>query len=154
MNKKVIVIGSGFAGIASAAMLAKKGYDVTVLEKNGSLGGRARQMVKEGYYFDMGPSWYWMPEIFDDFFKQFGKKATDFYELERLDPSYRVYFSQEDIVDIQASLDGVFQLFEKIEAGSSKGLKKFLEEANKYRPEFIERARLFIYSISAGQFDG
>ena len=151
MNKKVIVIGSGFAGIASAAMLSKKGYDVTVLEKNSSLGGRARQMVKEGYYFDMGPSWYWMPEIFDDFFMQFGKKATDFYELERLDPSYRVYFSQEDILDIPASLDGVFQLFEKIETGSSKGLKKFLEEAKyKYEVgmgEFVNKPSLSIFEF-------
>ncbi|HVD99257.1 MAG TPA: phytoene desaturase family protein [Cytophagaceae bacterium] len=140
MSKKVLVIGSGFAGIASAALLAKKGYDVTVLEKNSSLGGRARQMVKDGYYFDMGPSWYWMPEIFDDFFKHFGKKATDFYELERLDPSYRVYFGQDDFVDIPASLDGVYQLFERIEKGSSEGLNKFLEEA-KYK-----------YEIGMGEF--
>lgn len=148
MSKKVIVIGSGFAGIASAAMLAKKGYDVTVLEKNSSLGGRARQMVKEGYHFDMGPSWYWMPEIFDDFFKNFGKKASDFYELERLDPSYRVYFGQDDFVDIPASLDGVYQLFEKIEKGSSTGLKKFLEEAKyKYEVgmgEFVNKPSLSI----------
>lgn len=148
MSKKVIVIGSGFAGIASAAVLAKKGYDVTVLEKNSTLGGRARQMVKDGYHFDMGPSWYWMPEVFDDFFKNFGKKATDFYELERLDPSYRVYFGQDDYVDIPASLDGVYQLFEKIEKGSSTGLKKFLEEAKyKYEVgmgEFVNKPSLSI----------
>lgn len=148
MSKKVIVIGSGFAGIAAASMLAKKGYDVTVLEKNSSLGGRARQMVKQGYHFDMGPSWYWMPEIFDDFFKNFGKKATDFYELERLDPSYRVYFGQDDYVDIPASLEGVYQLFERIEKGSSAGLKKFLEEAKyKYEVgmgEFVNKPSLSI----------
>ncbi|HSZ25702.1 MAG TPA: phytoene desaturase family protein, partial [Cytophagaceae bacterium] len=151
MSKKVIVIGSGFAGIAAAAMLGKKGYQVTVLEKNSSLGGRARQMIKEGYHFDMGPSWYWMPEIFDDFFKQFGKKATDFYELERLDPSYRVYFGQDDFVDIPASLEGVFQLFEKIENGSSIGLKKFLEEAKyKYEigmGEFVNKPSLSIFEF-------
>jgi len=151
MSKKVIVIGSGFAGIASAAMLAKKGYDVTVLEKNSSLGGRARQLVKDGYHFDMGPSWYWMPEIFDDFFKQFGKKATDFYELERLDPSYRVYFGQDDFVDIPADLNGVYQLFDRIEPGSSKGLDKFLKEAKyKYEVgmgEFVNKPSLSVFEF-------
>jgi phytoene desaturase len=140
MSKKVIVIGSGFAGLASAAVLAKKGYDVTVLEKNSTLGGRARQLEKDGYRFDMGPSWYWMPEIFEDFFNIFGKKSSDYYELERLDPAYRVYFGQDDYVDIPGTPEGVYELFEKIEKGSSKGLKKFLDEA-KYK-----------YEIGMGEF--
>ena len=148
MDKKVIVIGSGFAGLASAAMLAKKGYDVTVLEKNSSLGGRARQLEKEGYRFDMGPSWYWMPEVFDNFFKEFGKTSADFYKLERLDPGYRVYFGQDDFVDIPASLEKLYELYESIEKGSSKGLKKFLEEA-KYKydtgmGEFVYKPSLSI----------
>ena len=92
MSKKISIIGSGFAGLAAAACCAKNGQDVTVFEKNHSIGGRARQFEAEGFTFDMGPSWYWMPEVFEDFYQLFGNTASDFYQLERLSPSYRVYF--------------------------------------------------------------
>jgi phytoene desaturase len=92
---KTAVIGSGFSGLAAACFLAKEGHEVTVLEKNSSPGGRARKFDAEGYMFDMGPSWYWMPDVFENFFKAFGKKPSDYYTLTRLDPSYRVFFSRK-----------------------------------------------------------
>jgi monoamine oxidase len=95
-KKKVVVIGSGFAGLSAACFMAKNGYEVTVLEKNSTVGGRARKFEAEGFLFDMGPSWYWMPDVFDHFFESFGKKCADYYELKRLSPSYRVYFGEDD----------------------------------------------------------
>ena len=92
MAIKAIVIGSGFSGITAAASLAQKGYEVTVLEKNAVAGGRARKFEVDGYTFDMGPSWYWMPDVFEQFFEKFGKKRSDYYELTRLDPSYTIFF--------------------------------------------------------------
>ena len=85
--KQVIVIGSGFAGLSAASFMAKAGWDVTVIEKNDGPGGRARQLKQAGFNFDMGPSFYWMPDIFERYFAQFGKKTTDYYSLTRLDPS-------------------------------------------------------------------
>ena len=127
--KKVIVIGSGFSGISAACHLAKKGYNVTILEKNEGPGGRASVFEAEGFTFDMGPSWYWMPEIFDNFFEAFGKKTSDYYNLVRLDPSYRIYFNENKNVDVPAKLEDLYALFEKLEPGSSVPLKKFLSEA-------------------------
>lgn len=123
-----IVIGSGFSGISAATSLAHLGYDVTVLEKNDSPGGRARVFSAEGFTFDMGPSWYWMPDVFEDYFNHFGKKVSDYYELVRLDPSYRVYF-EDGPIDLPADETALFKLFEEIEPGSSAALKTFLEEA-------------------------
>jgi len=128
MGKKVIVIGAGFAGLSAASFMAKAGWQVTVLEKNAIPGGRARQMKAEGFTFDMGPSWYWMPEVFERYFNQFGKKVSDYYILERLDPSYRVYW-QEEPMDIPADYEALKQLFESVEPGSGASLDKFLEEA-------------------------
>lgn len=129
MPKKVIVIGAGFAGIAAATCLAKKGYEVTVLEKNSTAGGRCRKFEVDGFTFDMGPSWYWMPDVFEQYFGLFGKKPSDYYELIRLDPSYRVYFDKEDIMDVPANMNELEELFESYEKGSSKNLRKFLKEA-------------------------
>jgi phytoene desaturase len=128
-KKSVAVIGAGFAGISAATSLAQKGYDVTLFEKNSTPGGRAREFAAEGFTFDMGPSWYWMPDVFDSYFERFGKKTSDYYQLIRLDPSYRVIFGDEDHWDIPASLDDFYALFESVEPGSSKQLKKFLKEA-------------------------
>lgn len=129
MSKKVIVIGAGFAGISAATCLAQKGYKVTVLEKNDSPGGRARKFEAQGFTFDMGPSWYWMPDVFDQYFGRFGKKTSDYYELMRLDPSYAIYFGKDDVMNVPASMADLETLFEQHEAGSSKNLKKFLAEA-------------------------
>lgn len=133
MVKKIAVIGSGFAGMAVACKLAQSGCDVTIYEKNNTAGGRAREFTANGFTFDMGPSWYWMPDVFESFFKQFGKSVSDYYTLQRLDPSYRVVFSKSEILDIPADLGGVYQLFESLEQGSSDKLKAFLKEgAYKY----------------------
>ena len=127
--KAVIVIGSGFAGLSSATFLAKAGYDVTVLEKNDSLGGRARVWETEGFKFDMGPSWYWMPDVFERYFKSFGYDVSDLYELIRLDPSYRVVFGSKDHEDQSASMAELEAMFERLDPGSSERLNKFLVEA-------------------------
>ncbi len=128
MKKKVIIIGSGFAGLSAASFMAKAGWNVTVLEKHAMPGGRARQMKAEGFTFDMGPSWYWMPDVFERYFQQFGKSVSDYYTLSRLDPSYRVYFNDGPI-DIPADFTALQQLFESIEKGSGAKLEAFMKEA-------------------------
>ncbi len=129
MSPKVVVIGSGFAGLSAACCLAKEGCSVTVLEKNATPGGRARQFEADGFKFDMGPSWYWMPDVFEQFFNHFGKKTSDYYQLIRLDPSYRIYFGKDDVMDLPANLEALYSLFESYEPGSSAHLKKFLADA-------------------------
>jgi len=131
-KSKVTVIGSGFAGLSAAAILAKDGFDVTVLEKNEMAGGRARTWEKDGFVFDMGPSWYWMPDVFENFYNLFGKTTSDFYELKRLSPSYRVYFGKEDVLNVPATLEDLYKVFEEFEPGSSKNLDSFLAQA-KYK---------------------
>ena len=126
--KKAVIIGSGFAGLSAASFLAKAGYDVTVLEKQSTPGGRARQLKEQGFTFDMGPSWYWMPEVFERFFNCFGKTTADYYHLDRLDPSYRIYWP-DDTVDIPANYEEIKKLFESIEPGSAVQLDKFMAEA-------------------------
>jgi len=125
----VIVIGSGFAGLSAACCLAKEGCKVTVLEKNATPGGRARQFEAEGFKFDMGPSWYWMPDIFEQFFQHFGRKTSDYYQLTRLDPSYRIYFGPDEVMDLPADMAQLHALFESYETGSSRHLDKFLADA-------------------------
>ena len=129
INKNVIVIGSGFAGLSVACFMAKAGYDVTILEKNATPGGRARKFEEQGFLFDMGPSWYWMPDVFERFFSQFGKKVSDYYELVRLSPSYQVIYSEQDKWDIPASVNELASFLDSIEAGAGKKLALFLQEA-------------------------
>jgi phytoene desaturase len=129
MSKRVAIIGSGFSGLSAACYLAKNGFDVTIYEKNKNVGGRANTLKEKGYTFDMGPSWYWMPDVFENFFHDFGFKVSDFYELERLDPGYRVFFSESDHIDVSASLDKIKELFESLEQGSSEKLDLFLKDA-------------------------
>lgn len=128
MSKSVIIIGSGFAGLSAASFMAKAGWKVTVLEKHTTPGGRARQFSEVGFTFDMGPSWYWMPDVFERYFNQFGKKVSDYYHLKRLDPSYRVYWP-DGPVDIPADYEALRRLFDEIEPGSAVQLDKFLKEA-------------------------
>ena len=125
----IVVIGSGFAGLSAACTLAKQGRQVVLLEKNSSPGGRARRFKTEGFTFDMGPSWYWMPDVFDSFFASFGKKVSDYYELDRLDPSYAVYFKDGDCVHLPAGMTELEALFEKYEPGSGPKLRQFLKQA-------------------------
>ncbi|OCX51097.1 phytoene dehydrogenase [Mucilaginibacter sp. PPCGB 2223] len=132
--KHIIVIGAGFAGLSAASVLAKAGNKVTVLEKNDQPGGRARVWKKDGFTFDMGPSWYWMPDVFENYFALFGKKISDYYELKRLDPGYHIYFGEDDQMDIPADMQVLEVLFEEIEPGSSMALREFLKQAGyKYK---------------------
>jgi len=127
--KTATVIGSGFAGLSSACFLAKAGHRVTVLEKHHMPGGRARKMVESGFTFDMGPSWYWMPDVFERFFNQFGHQVADFYQLRKLQPAFSVIFGADDVVHIPAEIADIEVLFESIEAGSALRLRKFLKGA-------------------------
>lgn len=131
MSSKVIVLGAGFSGLSAAAHLAKKGYQVEIVEKNSSPGGRARKLEAEGYVFDMGPSWYWMPDVFEKFFAAFNHKVSDFYELKRLDPGYRIFFDNNEVIDVPANIDELYTLFDSIEPGSSLKLRSFLNDAKK-----------------------
>lgn len=134
MSKKVIVIGSGFSSLSSACFLAKAGYDVTVLEKNDSPGGRARKFETQGFAFDMGPSWYWMPDVFDKFFASFGKKTSDYYNLVRLSPSYKVVFGKNDELLVPSDINEFYAMCENLEKGSAKKIEQFLKEAEyKYK---------------------
>jgi phytoene desaturase len=128
-TKNAIVIGSGFAGLSVATHLAKAGFQVEIFEKNSMPGGRAQQFKKDGFTFDMGPSWYWMPDVFERYFEHFGKKVEDYYELDRLDPSYSVFFGKDERWDIPADFEALCALFEKHEKGSAQGLQAFLKEA-------------------------
>ncbi len=131
MSEKVTVIGSGFASISAACYLAKSGYEVNVYEKNAQLGGRARQFVNQGFKFDMGPTWYWMPDVFERFFDDFDRKPSDYYDLERLGPAYRVYFDQDDYIDISDDLEEIKQTFEQVEPNAAEALSQFLKKAEK-----------------------
>ena len=127
--RDISIIGSGFSSISAACYLASKGHKVDVYEKNDQLGGRARQFIIDGFKFDIGPTWYWMPDVFERFFADFGKKPSDYYDLTKLSPAYRVYFGENEFVDIDDSIDKIAKTFEEIEPGSSKELLKFLKSA-------------------------
>ena len=127
--KKVIVIGAGFAGLAAATSLAQQGFRVQLLEKHDRPGGRARSFSAAGFTFDMGPSWYWMPDVFEKYFQKFGKSTADYYDLLRLDPSYTVVFGEEDFMPVPAQMPALKNLFESLEPGSSEKLDAFLKQA-------------------------
>ncbi len=132
LNKKkqqISIIGSGFSGLSAACYAAKEGYKVSVYEKNDQIGGRARTFSEQGFLFDMGPSWYWMPDIFEKFYSDFGKTTSDFYDLIKLDPGFQIFFSENEIMQVPANIEELYALFESIEKGSANKLKKFLQEA-------------------------
>ncbi len=127
---KVAIIGSGFSGLSTAAYLSRAGYQVDVFEKNSTLGGRARQFSTDnGYAFDMGPSWYWMPGVFDRFFADFGNKVEDFYQLLLLNPSFEIVFGKGDKLSVPENFEQLCQMFENLEAGAGAKLVQFMEEA-------------------------
>lgn len=166
--KNCIIIGSGFSSLSAACYMAKAGYHVEVIEKNEQIGGRASMWEKDGFMFDMGPSWYWMPDIFERFFADFGKDVSEYYELEKLSPAYRVYFGKGDYIDISDNLDDIISTFESIEKGSGKHLKEFINASRRnyniamqdlvYNPglsitelisiETAKRLNLFVKNIS------
>ncbi|MEG0760150.1 MAG: oleate hydratase, partial [Chryseobacterium sp.] len=134
MIKKIAVIGSGFSGLSAAAYAAKAGHEVHIFEKNNSLGGRARQFTTDkGYVFDMGPSWYWMPDIIEDFFNDFRKTSSDYYELVSLNPQFEMVFS-DGIMAVPQDYSEMRNLFENIEKGAAEKLDEFMEDA-KYKYE-------------------
>tara|TARA_Y100000994_G_scaffold79822_1_gene65830 strand:- start:4134 stop:5612 length:1479 start_codon:yes stop_codon:yes gene_type:complete len=127
-NKKITIIGGGLSGLSASCYLAKEGFQVTIVEKNESIGGRLSSFRQDGFTFDMGPSWYWMPDVFESFFSDFGKNIEDYYELVRLNPSYK-FFMENNEINISKDIDKIYSLFDDIEPGSSKQLKLFLEQA-------------------------
>tara|TARA_Y100001933_G_scaffold25837_1_gene21819 strand:+ start:338 stop:1804 length:1467 start_codon:yes stop_codon:yes gene_type:complete len=126
--KKALVIGSGFSGLSSAAFLSKNGFEVTLVEKNKTVGGRARIFHEKGYSFDMGPSWYWMPEIFENFFNEFNLKIEDLYDLKQLDPGFKIVFKDQEI-NLPSSWNEICHLFDKYEENGADKLNKFMEDA-------------------------
>ncbi|KQO33032.1 phytoene dehydrogenase [Flavobacterium sp. Leaf82] len=129
MKKTIAIIGSGFSALAASCYLAQQGNKVTIYEKNETIGGRARQFKNEGFTFDMGPSWYWMPDVFERFFLDFDKNTTDYYELIKLNPAYRVYFGVDDFINIYDNLEEIKATFETIEKGSGQKLDTFIKQA-------------------------
>lgn len=131
MSKSISIIGSGFSALSASCYLAQAGYNVSIYEKNNTVGGRARQLIKDGFTFDIGPSWYWMPDIFEKFFNDFGKKTSDYYELDKLSPAYKIFFS-DDVITIGDHMDQICEEFERIEKGSSIPLRKFISQAQEH----------------------
>lgn len=149
---KIAIIGSGFSGLSAAAYLSKAGHDVFVFEKNVTAGGRSRQLVTEtGYVFDMGPSWYWMPDVFEKFFNDFGLSVSDFYELKLLNPSFNIVFGENDVMAVPENFDELCNLFESIETGSAVKLQKFMEEA-KYKYDIGIKNLVYKPGLSIAEF--
>jgi 1-hydroxy-2-isopentenylcarotenoid 3,4-desaturase len=150
-TKHAIIVGAGFGGLSAAALLAKDGFQVTVVEKNEMAGGRARIWEKDGFTFDMGPSWYLMPEVFDAFFQKFDRNRSDYYDLEKLNPYYRVYFGPEDTVDITGDMAQNRAYFESLEAGGGARLDQYLEAAA-YKYDVAMREFMEVEYTSITQF--
>jgi len=150
-KNNVVVIGSGFAGLSAACFLAKEGYDVAIVEKNSKPGGRARNFLSNGFTFDMGPSWYWMNDVFERFFNQFGKSVSNLYSLTRLDPSYRIYWASEKYTDVSANYESLKDTFEKIEPGSAVKLDSFLKEAE-YKYTTAMKDMVYFPSLSIREY--
>ncbi len=132
MKKKVIIIGGGIGGLAAAALLAKKGYSVELFEKNATLGGRCNILKKKGFIFDMGPSWYLMPDVFEHFYKLLGERVEDHLKLVKLSPSYRIFFSgKEKPVDVFSDMQKNKRIFENFEENSLEKLDKYLDTAKR-----------------------
>ena len=130
-TKKIVIIGSGFSTLSASCYLAKQGFDVTVLEKNKTTGGRARQLKKDGFVFDIGPTFYWMPDVFERFFKDFNTHSSNFYNLNKLHPAYQIYFGKKDSICIADNFEDIKQTFENIEKGSGAKLQKFINKAHR-----------------------
>jgi len=133
IRRKACVIGAGFSGLVASSSLAKAGFEVELIEKNDKPGGRARLLQIDGFQFDMGPSWYWMPDVFEDYFQKFGYLVSDFYDLKRLNPSYKVVF-EDFTLDVPANFEELKTKFDTIEKGSGARLEQFIKQAGeKYR---------------------
>ncbi len=129
-KKHVVIIGGGIGGLGLACLLGKKGYEVSLYEKNSKVGGRASVFEKDGFVFDMGPSWYLMPDVFEDFFNLLGEDIHQHLKLTKLSPSYRVFFPDDEkfpVLDMYSDLSKDLETFEKLEAGSGEKIKKYLK---------------------------
>jgi phytoene desaturase len=138
----VTVIGSGFGGLSTACYLADAGAEVRVLEKNEELGGRASTLERDGFRFDMGPSWYMMPDVFERFFDHFDRKPSDYYDLQRLDPHYRVFFKDGDTVDARGDPDAMRETFESYETGAGEAFDEYLATSQNHYETAMEK---FVY---------
>lgn len=127
----VLIVGAGIGGLSLAALLAENGKQVTIIEKNSSPGGRARYYKEQGYTFDMGPSWYIMPDIYEKYFNNLGLNISDCYNLVRIDPSYRIFFKNSEKIDISSNLGENLKLFNTFEKNGGEKLKKYLEKAER-----------------------
>lgn len=150
-NNRIAIIGGGISGLSSACYAAKAGYQVTIIEKNNSLGGRARQFKTEnGFIFDMGPSWYWMPDIIENFFQDFGESTKDYFHLELLDPQFEIIFKDQNI-SFPSDYTEMKNLFESLEKGASKKLDDFMHIAkNKYdigMNDFVSKPCLSVFEF-------
>jgi phytoene desaturase len=146
--KRIAVIGAGLSGLSSAALLAKRGFAVTVIDKHSTPGGVARSFTDKDYSFDMGPSWYLMPEVFERFFSEFKKRPSDFFDLITLDPSYKVFFGPRDSVVLRKDHAYIVQLFETLEAGAGERIIAYLDDARyKYETAMAEFLYLDYQSI-------
>jgi phytoene desaturase len=142
-GRTVAVVGGGFGGLSAAAYLAAAGAEVTVLEKNEQLGGRASVLDRAGFRFDMGPSWYLMPDVFERFFAHFDREPTDYYTLEHLDPHYRIFWKDGDRLDVSADLETTKAAFESYEAGAGEALERYLERSKETYEVGMEQ---FVYT--------
>lgn len=150
-KKSVIVIGAGIGGLATACLLGKKGYAVTLIEKNEKVGGRANIFEEKGFVFDLGPSWYMMPDIFEHFFKLMGEDIKEHLTLKRLSPSYRIFLkSEKKHYDFYSDLNKTIETFESIESGSGEVLRKYME-TTKYQYEIARDE--FMYKNYDSIFD-
>ena len=128
-KKRIAVIGAGFSGLSAAAYLAVAGFEVDIYERHAGPGGRARQFEEAGYVFDMGPSWYWMPDVFERFFADMGSRVSDWYRLQLLDPGFEVVFAGGERVPVPANFAALCALFEAKEAGAGARLEEFMRVA-------------------------
>jgi phytoene desaturase len=151
MSQNAVVIGGGFGGLSAAAFLAKDGWSVTVVEKNQELGGRARVWREGGFLFDLGPSWYLMPEVFERFFAHFGKKVSDYYDLRALSPYYRLFFGADGNVDITGDKARTDRTFAGFEADGDKKLARYLEQS-RYKYDIAMKSFLYRDYTSLFQF--
>nr|WP_321261536.1 phytoene desaturase family protein [uncultured Sphaerochaeta sp.] len=151
MNKKAVVIGGGFGGLSTAALLARDGWNVTLVEKNAQLGGRARYWEKDGFTFDMGPSWYLMPEVFEHYFSLFGKQREDYYDLSPIDPYYKVFFEGGETACLTPRFDENQKLFESFEKGGGKALKAYMQQST-YKYDLAMEDFLYRDYKHIGQF--
>ena len=148
--KDIVVIGAGYGGLVASALLAKEGHNVTVIEKNEQPGGKASLLEKDGFQFDMGPSWYMWPQAFEKFFEEFDEDASELLELKQLDPSYRVFFDDGEIIDISSDIEKNYEIFERLEENGAEKLRQYLDACKR---QYEISMRSLVYRTYNSVFD-